>query len=448
MCFDAQLQSDGLMKKGDGLMKKYAGQLSRGAGADAGSEKVNSVGDHSAPANPRTWLRWHHVVVLALVVVAVFAGRHFWQQSRLNQFRNAAQIATENQRWGRLSAVSKMWLEYQSGNSEALFAAGLAAYMRGDETTAWNMLQPIQSGHPMFAERCVLMAKMTSGPEHLPAVPIGYLKQAVQFDPSLIEHRRLLLRQYGLTFQRHSIAPLVRNAVAHEADTPAMYVYLIANSIVTYRDGETLANQWAALAEDPEPYLVMAFCHAAQAKQLNETGLDTTREDFEENTVQLQQRLDTLSNQYPDNLELIFKQLELASDEGDDGRMRRWLSRIPASKRDDPRPWYWKGVMHVMRREWSQAEAAFRESIQLDPFDWIACHQLGTVLAQQGKVESSKRYLELGAIGNQIRREITDLKSIDHLTPSLLHKMRRFAVSAEQPLIARRLKTLIERGTR
>lgn len=426
-------------------MKKHVRPSQRET-ANAKTTRGDSFSERQALPSRRTQLRWQHGLAIVCIALAVLVGRHFWQRSRVNEFRNAAQVATESQRWGHLASISKMWMEYRPGDPEARFAAGLAAYMRGDESTARDLLEPIEPELPMFAERCVLMAKMTSDAEHLPTVPIEYLKQAIESNPSLTEHRRLLLRQYGLTFQQQAIAPLVNDAVANEADTPAMYVYLLASSIVTYSDGETLASQWAELADDPEPYLVMAYRHAAQAKRLNETGLDTTRKEFDEETVRLHQRLDDLSKRYPENTELILEQVEEASSEGDAEGMRRWLAKVRVSSAGDPRPWHWKGVMHVMRQEWEQAEAALRESIRRDPFDWIGCHQLGTVLAHRGDVDASKRYLELGALGNQIRREITDLKSIDQLTPSLLHQMHRYAESADQKLIADRLKTLIERG--
>ncbi len=414
--------------------------------AESKDGRGDLLGDRPALQSCRKHVRWQHGLTVVFIAVAVLVGRHFWQRSRLNEFRNAAQVATESQRWGHLTAVSKMWLEYQPGDPEARFAAGLAAYMRGDESTAWKMLQPIEPGHQMFAERCVLMAKMTSDADHLPTVPIEYLKQAIETNPNLTEHRRLLLRQYGLTFRQQAIAPLINDAVANESDTPAMYVYLLASSIVTYSDGETLARRWAELADDPEPYLVMAYRHAAQAKRLNETALGTTRKEFDKETVRLHQRLDDLSKRYPENTELILEQVEKAFSKGDAEQMRRWLAKVRASSADDPRPWHWKGVMHVMSQEWEQAETALRESIRQDPFNWIGCHQLGTVLAHQGDIETSERYLELGALGNQIRREITDLKSIDQLTPSLLHQMHHYAESAGQHLIAKRLKALIERG--
>ncbi|MCC9657305.1 tetratricopeptide repeat protein [Rhodopirellula halodulae] len=388
---------------------------------------------------------------LLLLVAGVSVTRVWWRQSREDQFRESIKIASENQRWGRVAAVASMWREYLPDDPEANYAAGLAAWMRGDEATAVQMMEAIDEDHPVFAQRCVLLAKIRSSEKHLPAEPIELLQKAIQLDPTVVEPRRLLLRQYGLTLQHDKVASIVDNAIKAEADAPAMYVYLMAPSIVTYSDGESLASSWAAIArhagnaDEARDYEVIAYCHAAQANRLNETELETTREQFDSGGKALDDRLDQLSEKYPTHVELILEQIRRAWVNGDSQAMRRWLSQVPASEFDDPRPWRWKGAMHVMQEEWHEAEVALRATVERNPYDWIALHQLGNVMARQGKTEESQRFLTRGALGNQVRREIVDLSHINQLTPSLLAKMQRYADLAGQPHVAERLAKLLER---
>jgi uncharacterized protein YecE (DUF72 family) len=93
----------------------------------------------------------------------------------------------------------------------------------------------------------------------------------------------------------------------------------------------------------------------------------------------------------------------------------------------------------VTRDELTEAEAAFRHALQINPYDYHSCHQLAGVMRRLRQPDQAAMLEGLATEGSALRKVILQLPDVSRVSPELLERIARYAASSGDSAVANRI---------
>jgi tetratricopeptide (TPR) repeat protein len=112
---------------------------------------------------------------------------------------------------------------------------------------------------------------------------------------------------------------------------------------------------------------------------------------------------------------------------GEVDRVAELLSRAPAAAERDSRFWRFKGWLHESLDELPEAEAAYKQALELHPLDWNAWNRLAVVYRRRQDPAEVERLAGLVEQARTLRIKIRRLETAESVTPEILAELRDYA---------------------
>ena len=131
---------------------------------------------------------------------------------------------------------------------------------------------------------------------------------------------------------------------------------------------------------------------------------------------------------------------EAAHHRGDVEGVVEQLSNSPADAIDDCRFWVFKGWIHDQRNEATDAEAAFRQALLLNSYDWRARQNLAGVLRRTERLDEAARQATLADEGTILTGRLTQLANPRAADAELLARLATYALACGDVEVAEALR--------
>lgn len=381
--------------------------------------------------------------VVCAVLGALVLGHRGWLTLRRDGLRRASEAARAARDWETLERTALEWATVDSAAAPLLMAAEAAVARRAIDRAA-DHLGRMPDDDPKAVEALLHRVDMLFGELARPFEAAATCERILAIAPNCGPAHQRLIFFYAVTMQRTRSAAQARRAIMAGADIPETYVYLVGSDWLNLSNTTAVTTRWLLAQPDDEVLLVAAARGDIATRGLDDSieGGDAADDDAapRDGTAAGPRRPDdglrALLVRFPANPELLAYFLQTAATAGDAVEVAALLARVPAASRDDNRFWRFKGWLHAARAEATEAEAAYRQALELNPFDFASRHLLADVLRKRGLMEPAASEAALAAEGRSLRRAILEQPDVGAVEPDLLRRIQRFAAASGEPEIA------------
>ncbi len=336
-------------------------------------------------------------ILLAIVCVAVSTfgwiyGYPRWVEYRQESYMLECQRAQGTNQWEKLQRLSTAWSQWQPESADAWIFRADAAQNLGDFEAAVDCLKLVPESSPKFLLAQVSLAALQFGPAKRPLDGVRTAHRLLEMEPRTTTVHQQLIEFYAITLQREKLLNRIRDAIELRREPKSAYVYLFLVDTMRLANAVQMNEEWLKKHPDAEVFLV------ARALQLPEpvAGSDPDEDNKHELVSGLMKR-------FPQNVELLAYQIDLAIRLGDLDRVAELMQRVPPSAEGDNRFWRAKGWLHLNRGELDSARDALKKALELHPLDWSARNWLADLTRREGDLEGAKEMEVLVRQARQLR---------------------------------------------
>lgn len=390
-------------------------------------------------------------LILLIVLFTVGAGGYFgWRAWHLGALESNCRRALEAKKWDELADFGRRLSWWQPGRAAPWMFRAQAAHEKGDLSDAAFYLNQLPDRDPKTPEALVERAALLFGPLNQPLEAEVSLRRALRLNPTIVEAHRRLIFFYAFTLQRKKMVDQIQSSIEWDCDLPETYLYLISQDWLSFGNAYEMNTKWMQSDKESELFLVARVIYRVTSFGLEQQPGELAAPDDDKSGIPYHERaLADYFQRFPSNLELLAYYLKQASNDGDVERVAKLLATAPPESADDGRFWRYKGWLHDARGESSEAETAFRNAIRINAYDFVARHQLASVLRKAGKGAEVEQLERLYEEGKALRQTILELPDVQKAPRSVLWKVVEHATHCGQSEIAQKLArrlTLIERA--
>ncbi len=200
------------------------------------------------------------------------------------------------------------------------------------------------------------------------------LARALEIDPSMLEARRVLARVHASLGEHEYAVEEARRYLAAKPDSTQTRILLAQSLVILRRMDEALAelNSIPESERDAEVYYALGRVHLGM-------GHD----------AQARQYLIQAAELMPTNADILRNLVRLDEKEG---RLQESVARVAAAVEKEPdnaKLRTLSGLVALVDKRNSDAEAAFQKSIELDPTDSAGYEQLARLYAKSGRLNEA-----------------------------------------------------------
>lgn len=385
--------------------------------------------------------------VVFAVLGALVLGHRGWLALRRDGLQRASEAARAARDWETLERTALEWATVDPGAAAPLLMAAEAAVARRAIDRAADHLGRVPDDDPKAVDALLHRVDMLFGALARPFEAAATCERILAITPACGPAHQRLVFFYAVTMQRTRAAAQARRAIAAGADIPETYVYLVGSDWLNLSNTTAVTTRWLLAQPDDEVLLVAAARGDIASRGLDDSiegnaaaGDDAAPRDAPgAATPRPDDGLRALLARFPANPELLAYFLQTAATAGDVAEVAALLARVPAASRDDNRFWRFKGWLHAARDETAEAEAAYRQALELNPFDFASRHQRALVLRKRGLAEPAASEAALAAEGRSLRRAILEQPDVGAVEPDLLRRIQRFTAASGDGEVAAQL---------
>lgn len=383
-----------------------------------------------APANRRLKLT---LAVLALLVLATVAwgGHRIWKQRQISAFAEGCRNARQSRSWDELTAIATKWTKSDADAALPWIYLAQAAQETNDFEAAADFLNQVPDDDPMSIPALLERTTLLFGRLNRPLEGIETCDRILRIDPSVGEARQRAIFFYAMSLQRAEMLHHLDLALEYGCDTPENYVYLMGRDWLVFTNAAEHNHHWLTTYPDNEDFLVaraLTLVRTGVAKlDKDEEGAPDENAPFHEKVVHHEKIMKDYLERFPQNVELLLYFMKRHATNGDTDEVAKLLAQAPASATEDNRFWQMKGWWHNAKGQLIDAEQAYRKALELNPFDWLAQHELADVLRRLRRPEDVKWYEDLANEGNSIRRFVLQLPDARSVPRDCSERMARYA---------------------
>jgi tetratricopeptide (TPR) repeat protein len=367
----------------------------------------------------RAYWRWRVGLLLAFSALVLFVcpyGYRWWQERQQTSYFANCSRAQQARQWDELQSVAEKWSRWQPTSADAWLFRAEAAQRKGDFAGAAEYLSSIPESDPKALPAFVGLLTLQFGSLNRPLDGVETCERILTLAPLTTAAHRGLIEFYAITLQRQKLIQQIDFAIEKKREHPAAYVYLFLVDTMRLANAVESNSTWLKTYPDAELFLV------AQALQRPEpiAGADLAVKDKHEAIAALFER-------FPNNIELLAYETDLAIRVGNIDEVIRLLKRAPAAADDDSRFWRAKGWLHLNRDEFPKAKQALQRALELHPLDWDARNWMADLTRRQGDLQEAARLQNIVRQARRLREKITAEDSAEEVSSEILADLEGYA---------------------
>ncbi len=366
----------------------------------------------------RTWVG---MTVLLLLAGAAWPSYRWWSDYRTQAFKTDCQAAADSKDWERLEELTTRWLAWDGTNGFAwLFLAEAAQQQEDFERTA-ECLARLSDNDPKCVPALLARVELLFGKLNRPLDAASTCERILKINPRIATPHQRLIFFYSMTLERRKLVQQIRQSIELRREPPEAYVYVFLANVLKFSNGLSVTDRWLKQYPNHEPFLV------AKAYYTGATGPSKNIFEPNEGFAGDSSLMDEYLKRFPKNLEVVAFHLERSIIAGDTDRVAELLADLPAGADQDSRFWRSSGWFHAARNELAEAEAAFRQALRVNAYDWRSRHELADVLRRLGKLDEVETTVRLASKGKKFERELLELPKASEVSGELLGRLGEYA---------------------
>lgn len=377
---------------------------------------VRPIGRRFAALGRRR-LVWLGLILLPLCALVLWAAHLWLTDLRTKAYEEACQEARQTLQWDTLKERATAWARWQPDNSRPWLFAAEAAQQQANPAQAAEYLRKVPDDDPLASEALLVLSDLYFQDLNRPLEGVATCERILRTHPNVGEARRRLIFFYAVTLQRKKMVDQAREAIKRRCDAPETYVYLIGADWLQLTNAAPMSLHWLQADPDNELFLVAPLLH-----MIGEPAEHPATEVAEQ-----EKKLAEYLERFPKNLELLRYFLARYCHDGEPERVAELLAQAPPEAMEDNRFWRFKGWLHALQAELTEAEAAYRRALELGPFNWRTQRELAGVLRRLDKNEEAETLLARSAEGKELRRLILQSSSVQITDKTLLRRLADYA---------------------
>ena len=374
--------------------------------------------------------RWKIAIVLLLAAVTIAgarpASRWRWERRR-EAFRAECRAARDGRRWNDLQRLAADWAARDAESADAWMFLAEAAEARRDWQAEVENLARVPETDPKALPAFIEQAKLEFGPLNRPLAGEEVCQKLLRLEPRTTFAHQRLIQYYAISLQREKLVRQIRLAIDQQREPPEAYIYLLLLNTLRMLNGVESNQKWLESYPDEE---IFAVARAIQIPEPTDDKAGVPPEELDATRRASAGKLklvDFLLEKYPTNLELLAYKIDQSTMLGEVDRAAELLSRVPESGERDSRFWRFKGWLHETADELPEAEAAYKQSLEIFPLDWNAWNRLSVIYRRLKNVEEVGRLTGLVEQAQSLRKQIRALRSTEEVTLEILSDLAKYA---------------------
>ncbi len=410
------------------------------------SVNQNSMPDNQAADSPPPRRRRLVLVAVTIGIGALLAGLVSvplleQQRLRLNAEALAAcKAATTAQDWPRLQQLAEQWLQRSPEEADAWLMLGEARSQQRDPVGAAEALCRVKDSNRKVYSALLIASDLQFGEGNRPLDGVRTVQRWIGLRPDSITARQRLLYYYAVTHQRELLLKGIREAIAHQAEPPDVYIYLMLADHLGFSNGLPKLQKWLQSAPDAEELRVAVIL---QRSQMVEDSANPEQEAPAEREARLRE-LAELAAAYPSNPALFRYQCERAMKDFDFAQLGKLLEAAPATVTDDSLTWRYRGWHAAQIGQFETAASHLRRSIELFPMDWHTWQELANVERRRGQLDEAEKAAKLALEGKELRKVVVQLPDVRSASTALLQRIGKYAEETGDPAVAAEIRLRLQ----
>ena len=370
-------------------------------------------------------------IAVVLIVAAVAAGARpasrWWLRHTRDELSAKCRAARDSQQWDDLQRLSADWAARDGGLADPWLFLAQVAEARSDWSAVVDNLAHIPETDPKALPALVEQAKLEFGPLNAPLAGEAACQKLLRLEPRATFAHQRLIQYYAISLQREKLVRQIRAAIDAEREPPEAYVYLLLLDTLRMSNGVELNQHW--LMSHPQEE-VFAVARAVQIPEPTDDKAAVPPDQLEAVRQAIAGKLElveALLAKYPTNLELLAYKIEQCITVGETDQVVDLLSRVSESAEADSRFWRFKGWLHETYDELTEAEAAYKQALEIHPLDWSSWNRLAVVYRRMKNVQEVTRLTGLVEAAQSLRKRIRLLPTAEQVTPEILADLAKYA---------------------
>jgi len=399
-----------------------------------------TMGTIQGPTRRRLWWTISGLILLGVTLWALRSGLVlYWSKACVR--------SQDSRQWEDLEKTAAIWARWQPEAVEPWLFLADAAQRQNRFLEAADFLSrvPRQSDKAVPALQARL--QILCGPANRPLEGELACRELLAIESRATLAHQSLIQFYALTLQRTKLRDQVREAIALDREPPESYVYYFLGDTLRLSNGVSMNSRWLATDPDQELYLVAHLLHQEAAAPPEE--LESQQPDRSADSAilsQKEQEARELLQKFPQNTNLLAYLIDQEISKGSASAVLELFRHVPKQAESEGRFWRFKGWLHYSRGELAEAESDYRRALELFPMDWLSLSRLSEVLRAQQRMDDIPRIQELVHQAQDIRSQIRDLGTTEHVPESVLKDIGRLARGCGDNLIANALEKRLNVG--
>ncbi|MFG0335266.1 MAG: hypothetical protein ACF8TS_18055, partial [Maioricimonas sp. JB049] len=357
-------------------------------------------------------------LLVILVSFASLTAYNRWADGKQDAFRTTCEAAVAAADWDELLETATTWRDWDPDDDDSLMfiAQALVDLERLDE--AVETLGQVEDDYQGALEALAFRAEIQYSALNRPFDAEATWRRMVQIAPNANLPRQRLIYFYAMTLQRRKLIESIDAAIQAGCEPPEAYVYLVMLNTLNFSDGLKLVTRWRRNDPNNEILQVAQAIYAARMTPDNSIATFGIKTVMPGDRHLLLKCLET----YPENLELLAAELQLAMFNGEESRVRQLLSQASIDAERDSRFWSARGWLLNRRGQNEQAAAALERALQLVPTAWQARWLLASVYRELDRPRDAETMSRIAALGKDLEGDLLERPNARDLTPELVQR--------------------------
>ena len=369
------------------------------------------------------------LAVLLVLALALRFGLPEWRQWQARSLETQCRKLRDKRQWPQLGETAERWSKLDPNRANPWLFRAEAAAGQEQFIAAAEFLFQIPKSDPKAIPAHLKGATILLGPANRPLEGVEALQRLLLIEPRLADAHRHAIQFFALALQRRKLLRQVQFAIQSDREPPEAYVYLFLVDTLRLSNGVEMNTRWLQSYPNAEMFLVARALHMQEqrvkAENVDGGGSDQTPAPKGATSVRSQLLTDLLQR-FPMNVELLSHHIEQSLLTGDVERAVRLVSEAPADIDEDNRFWRYKGQIHESRDETTEAEAAYRHALQINPLDWASMNRLAMTARLRGDFKEVERLQRLVKQAEKLREEVRNYRTAEEIGPEWLHGLKDF----------------------
>jgi tetratricopeptide (TPR) repeat protein len=383
---------------------------------------------------------WWLFAILAFFGL-VLAGNRWMTARRLTELKADCMAAKLRGDWLGLERTAGQWAMLAPNDHQPFTMAAMAAQKQGNLARAVGYLLELPEKVP--ADVLLDLSQLQYEQLHDPLGSIATCQKLLRNDPRNTEAHQRLLFFWAMTRNPQKIREECHRAIAAGGASLLTYAYLFSAERIRFQNALEELKRWESQWPEleflivPKTLILVEKIDAQESKELTQD--DSTAQKRKD----MDDELERLRQQFPENAEVVCSMLERYVERGDQEQVERLLSGAPDSAKKDNRYWRSLGWLRAARLETDPALEAYLRAIQIAPLDWWARYERIAIFRQQNRMDLIEPEVKITQLGKDLLQQILKGNDLHSLPGDFYVQLASLAKACGQADMSRQIEALM-----